>query len=437
MDKVLIQKILDGRKELKSLPQTLSEVVRLSHDDNASAGQLATILSRDPMLTTKVLRIVNSPFYSLPSKVSSLTQAVMTIGMKQVTALALSSSVYSLTSKVSTGIDRLRFWRHSLETAIACRMIAEKIKYRNPEELYVAGLVHDIGLLILEGAFPAEFPRVWMASGREGNLVDLEEEIWGTNHALVGQFLLDQWHLPESISLAVGRHHTVFTPHTTHPELVPSQVLSLANQLSRFSLYINSRPPAREEQEAREILRDNLGLSEEDLRVIEKSLFSKTIEEARYLEIEVGSTEEILMEANRLLFDQYVTVESVLRENRQMQQQINRDQIRLVSNDTLREAMDQMAQQISTAITLISSRAEFLRSEIGAGSVVDSQNTLHPSSDAIIESVKAIRAVLQEMTVLTNSCKLPPPDRTMVAAMENRLEDYASNSSRLRTVAVQ
>ncbi|RME27248.1 MAG: HDOD domain-containing protein, partial [Candidatus Zixiibacteriota bacterium] len=211
MDNEVLKQIFDQQQELLSLPQTLVAVLEVVRDDSSSADDLAAVLSKDPALTAKILRIVNSAYYGGNRQIGTVKQAVMMIGHRQITSLVLSSSVYQITRNWQAGIDRVRFWRHSLETAIAARMIAEKIGFSRPEEMFVGGLLHDIGLLILEQAYPDTFQTVRESKTRNESLLDREENAWGTNHARVGQFLLEQWRLPEIICESVGRHHVTFT----------------------------------------------------------------------------------------------------------------------------------------------------------------------------------------------------------------------------------
>ncbi|MCP4706192.1 MAG: HDOD domain-containing protein, partial [candidate division Zixibacteria bacterium] len=203
----IFYKILSEHKELSSLPQVLAEVLKISSDDNSSADDLTRVILKDPALTAKLLRVVNSPFCGQAREVSSIKQAVMALGIRTVMALALSTSVYDLTDRITSLIDRKKFWRHSLEVAIASRMIAEKIGYKSPEEAFVVGLLHDIGVLILESSFPEEFKRIWrlVESGEKQELI--EQKTWGTDHARAGQFLMDQWGIPKKLGEAIGAHH--------------------------------------------------------------------------------------------------------------------------------------------------------------------------------------------------------------------------------------
>jgi len=321
-----VQQVLDDNPQLSSLPQTMAEVLRVARDENASARDLAEVLQRDPSLTAKVLRMVNSPYYGMMRKIGSVQQAVQTIGMRQIMALALTSSIYRITDDWNSVMDRERFWRHSLEVAIASRMIAEKAGYRQPEEAFVAGLLHDIGLLVLENAVPEQFTRVWKQAEHDGNLPDIEIETWGTNHTMVGQYLLERWNLPDSISRAVGRHHSTFLPETRNPELCTSQIICLAHLISKFTVSSESIVNA-DILVNKEVLRVNLEIPTGEVLAIEKSLFSRTLEEASFLEFDVGSADEIMMEANRMLFEQYVTIENLLREIRDLRRRDKWDNI--------------------------------------------------------------------------------------------------------------
>jgi HD-like signal output (HDOD) protein len=422
MDKEIITKILDDNKELLSLPQTLAEVIRVTRQENFSAGQLAEILMRDPALTAKILRIVNSPFYGMSREVTSMTQAVVTLGTRQVTALALSSSVYNITAKWGTCIDRVRFWRHSLEVAIGARLIAEAINYRAWEELFVAGLLHDIGMLVLENSYPDACDRIWAGSEVRESVTDQEEGVWGTNHARVGQFLLEQWHLPAVICEAVGRHHHVYPKGSDNPETTACQVIALANIVSRFSV-IQARPrDLQSAVEQKEGLLANLGLLPTQLKEIEETLFARTVQEAAYLEIEIGKPEEIIAEANRLMFEQYLTVESLLRENRKMQTQIARDQIKKAALESLRTIAVTFNHYINNATAIISGRAQLVEVGIKNKQVADPNGQMHMAMQVIINAVETIAMVMDELKNLASFETTVYHEGTYILDIENKIK---------------
>ncbi len=421
MDADFIKKVLSDNRELASLPQTLSEVLRVTRDERSSAIDLSNVIMRDPALTARLLRIVNSAYYGLGRQIGSISQAVMTIGMRQVTALALSSSVYGMTDNWKSTFDRRAFWRHSLEVAIGGRMIAEQMGLRNLEEPWVAGLLHDIGILILERSYPKEFARVWAIAQREQALEDLEITQWNTDHARVGQFLLQQWNLPESICAAVRYHHTTFMPNETDPDRNLEQIVCLAHLISRTAIG-KMRMISEGEVENKQIIAANLGIGREALLEIEKKVLSRTISEAQYLEIDIGSTEDLLVEANQLLVDHYMNLESLLRENRQMHQQLTKDQLSGASWESLRQTTLVFAQYMADAADIIAARAEAVRSAIDSGAIVDPKGVVTLSVQGILSGLSAVRILVSEILAITSTQIVPQRDPAYLAAFESRIK---------------
>lgn len=401
MDNEVLEQIFDQRQELLSLPQTLVEVLRVVQDESSSNSDLATILSRDPALTARVLRIVNSAYYGGNRQVGNMDQAVMLIGVRQITALALSSSVYQIMQSWEDGIDRIRFWRHSLEVAIASRMIAEKINFSKADEIFVAGLLHDIGLLILEQAFPESYHVVRESSIRNESLIDREENRWGTNHARVGSFVLEQWRLPEVICEGVGRHHVTFTAGTTTADLFPGQIVGLANLIAQFRITEMPVPEIDQREEIKAIIMSNLGLDISAVCDIQKRLFHRTLEEAKYLEIEIGSADALLEESNRLLFQQYAAVERLLVDRRDMQRQVARGRLQNSGFDMLRTATSAYARYLTRASNAIYAQTDDVRHALQEGTISDPKGLVARSAERILETISAVRELILEMEAVT------------------------------------
>ena len=120
-----IFKLLKDNKELSSLPQVLAEIIRVTEREECSANDIAEVILKDPALSARMLRIVNSSFYGQTREITTINQSVVTLGIRAVKALALSAGLYRLFDNEDALVDRIRFWRHSLEVAIACREIAD------------------------------------------------------------------------------------------------------------------------------------------------------------------------------------------------------------------------------------------------------------------------------------------------------------------------
>lgn len=325
MNAAFLERAMHEAGELASLPQTFAEVLRVLRDEYSSADQLARVLMKDPPLTAKVLRMANSPIYGTGQKIGSMIQAIRVLGDRQVTALALSTTVYDMTQDWLSSLDRMRFWRHSLETAIASRMIGESLGRKSTEELFLAGLLHDLGLLVLEKMEPQEFARIWNEAGKEGGFVEMENQLWGTTHAEIGGCLLRKWYLPEGICQPVDQHHNRAILDKADPDLVPSQILMLGHMISKFTI-APERMLNTETLLATESLRSALGISAGQLVDIEKELSSTTMAEADYLEMNIGTIDDLLLEANRLLFEQSIAAEQLANENRRLRRRLQQQQ---------------------------------------------------------------------------------------------------------------
>lgn len=422
MTQDIFDKIIRDHPELSSLPQTLTKVLEVVRRDDSTAQDLADVIIVDPALTVKLLRIVNSPYYGASRKINTVTQAVMTMGYRALAALALSTSVYDLTGKWATTLDRVKFWRHSLEVAVASRKIAEAIGYQPAEEAFIAGLLHDLGLLILESSFREKFSRIWTQYEAGEDIWSLEEDALGTNHARVGQFLLDQWNLPPAICRAVGMHHNEFVTGTTDTDFRLGQILALANSLSRFCITKGSEVHVRL-FERREVLAGNLGLPLENMQEIQKNLMNETLEQARFLEIEVGSAEELLQESNRMLYRHYRSLETLLRENQEMQREINEARMKDSAMQALQTITATFNHYVNNASATILGRAQLLQHGIKVGNIKDPEGTTSNATSIIIKGVETISLVMEELKKVSSFKSIVYHDDTYILDIERKIQE--------------
>ncbi len=397
----LLNTIRNDHKELSSLPQTLAEVLRVARDENSSVKDMADVLLKDPGLTTRLLRVVNSPFYGAPKEITTVSQAVSRMGLRVVTALTLSASVYDITGKWQSGLDRRRFWRHSLEVAVACRAIADAAGYNCAEEAFVVGLIHDIGLLALEGSFPDEFQKVWDKAESGMSLFELEQDAFGSDHARVGQFILQQWQLPSDLSNAVGNYRDWLNSDdpTEDRHLLPA-ILALGVIISRFSMG-SRRSLLFDSAECRNRITERLGLHPDKLATIEQELLPTVTDEAKFLEIDIGSPTDLLAEANDRMYDQYLTVERLLRENQEMQQQIARHEMEKVALKNLRTITATFSHYINNATATILGRAQLIEAGIDSGAVKDPSGSVGMAMQVIVNAVSTIGTFMDEIATLS------------------------------------
>lgn len=204
------ENLVKGVVKLISLPEIYIRVTQLLEDENHNARQLGDIISHDPALTARILRIVNSAYYSLAVKIEVVSRAVSVIGEDDLRNLVLATSAVDTFSRIPNQlIDIDLFWRHSVHTGIVARLLSRHCNILHGERLFVAGMLHDIGKLILYYKEPELSQKVLIqAADSDGLLFNAENEIIGFNHSDVGAALIDAWKLSDTLKEVVAHHHT-------------------------------------------------------------------------------------------------------------------------------------------------------------------------------------------------------------------------------------
>ncbi|MCX6641540.1 MAG: GGDEF domain-containing protein [bacterium] len=204
--------ILDHDKELPTLSPVVDKILKLVSDEKISIQQIAGVIQNDVSLSFKILKVVNSAFYGYPRKVGTLSQAMVILGLAAVKNLALSMSileVFMQTSKSGPGNFNFKvIWERSLLSAVAARRLAILAKDPREEEIFMASLLQDVGILVFIKYFPDEYSKLMETSARSATeLINLEDQHFGINHTLLGEFLTNKWQLPRSLSVPILRHH--------------------------------------------------------------------------------------------------------------------------------------------------------------------------------------------------------------------------------------
>ena len=233
-----VRSVLDPKRlQLPSLPLVAVRLLELTLDDRSSACDLARVIETDPALAAKVLRIVNSAAYGLPRKIASVSQSVALLGFAGIRALALGVTLFEKVVRkgAGAGFDRLFFWQHCLAVAELARILAVRLGNADPEEAYIAGMLHDVGKVILETHGRKGYSDLCSrhAAADGATLLEDEARFVGLSHDRLGAFFCARWQLPERLVLAVLFHHGRFD----HLNLTPDAsalvaIVSLANFFS-------------------------------------------------------------------------------------------------------------------------------------------------------------------------------------------------------------
>ncbi|WP_285907950.1 HDOD domain-containing protein [Pseudodesulfovibrio pelocollis] len=219
--------------DLPTLPDVLEEVTRLVEDPDASTEAIAKVISRDQVLSAKVLKMVNSPIYGFPGRISSIQHALVLLGFNVIRGIIISTSVFDMMVLNMKGL-----WEHSLGCATACNIIARRAGFEDPEEYAVAGLLHDLGKVVTAVQLP-DLHATIVATVRDKDLsyFQAEKEVMGFGHDRINAWLARHWGLPPNIREAMARHHA---PHLAEFYKPMACVVHLGDFLVRLFEFGNS-----------------------------------------------------------------------------------------------------------------------------------------------------------------------------------------------------
>ncbi len=237
-----LKALVGGLTSLPSFPSLYLEIMKELNSENPSVESIAGVIARDPGMTAKMLQIVNSAAIGLSRKVGSPYEAVQFLGFGTVRSLVLSAHIFSCFEKTDLrGFSVTELWNHGMRTArVACMIMQyEQAEPAEVEDAYLAGMLHDMGKLILAEGLPDRFQQaLTLAAERNVPLHEAEKEVFGATHASVAAYLLGLWGLPASIVEAVALHHTpAESPVRTLSPLTAVHVADvLEREISRTAL---------------------------------------------------------------------------------------------------------------------------------------------------------------------------------------------------------
>lgn len=224
---------------LASLPEACIRLNEMFDDPHYSATDLGEVLARDPALSAQVLKIVNSAFYNFMSSIDTVSRAITVIGMNDLRSLVLAASATRAFCRLPNDLVSMdSFWAHSVFTAACARMLAKHCNVMHPERLFVAGLLHDVGHLMLYHFLPRDMMDVLLIANENRELIaQAEQDRFGFDHAEAGAALLSAWKLPDHLVECVKYHHN---PEVLDGNKVDAHIVYLANRMSDVAEYGDS-----------------------------------------------------------------------------------------------------------------------------------------------------------------------------------------------------
>jgi HD-like signal output (HDOD) protein len=208
-EKERIYNILSTVNNIPSVPYIIHEVSNLIGDPKTSASILGKIISKDQGLVTKILTVANSPLYGIPRRVSTIDFAIVVLGFEQIKNIVIALSMMeTLKTMGDRKFQQKKYWLHSIITAVAAQRIADDLGYQTSGEAFTAGLLHDLGILVIYKVFNNEYKQIIDSTKSEGiSYLEAEEKYLGITHQEIGGFLVDKWNLPLAITDVIYNHH--------------------------------------------------------------------------------------------------------------------------------------------------------------------------------------------------------------------------------------
>jgi putative nucleotidyltransferase with HDIG domain len=211
---------------LPTIPETGMRILRMASNPDVSLQELSREIQRDPSLAARVLRVANSPFYGMSRQVDSLQLATVILGLNEVRNVALGLSLFRVLERgAHTMFSRRQFWLHSASCAVVACILGRKLGFHHEGVEFLAGLLHDMGKIVMDEYFHAEFARVHENTlFSEIPMLVAERELFGESHDQVGGWLADKWDLPAALQEAITHHHDFLSPENEitvqNPQLV-------------------------------------------------------------------------------------------------------------------------------------------------------------------------------------------------------------------------
>lgn len=225
------QELIANLGDLPPLPQVAAQVLRLAADPDSTTEELQRVIATDQALAAQILKIANSAMFGMVREVTTLTQAIMTLGFSTIKSIVIASSARNLYKRGGTGLQERLLWEHALVTAISARAYARSFRNSRVEEAFLGGLMHDIGKAVMDLKFPERYgAMVRTIYNEDVDGLESELDLFGFDHAMVGEAILHAWNLPRSLENTVRWHHDPV--HAPAEDQALTACVALGNQLA-------------------------------------------------------------------------------------------------------------------------------------------------------------------------------------------------------------
>ncbi len=423
MNRLQFEARLSSFRTLSTLPAVMAEVLRICDDPDSSLSELGEVIMRDVALMARVLKVANSPYYGTSQEISSIRQAVLTLGAARVKSLSLSLSLYELSNKIGGRVNLKDFWRHSLNVACVAELIAKKIEPALMEEAFICGCLHDIGVLVLDSIYAKDYAKVFQATAAGGDLVRVEQQLLEIDHAIAGEMVARIWNFPPRYCETIAHHHDVIGLDSERKHDKLSLIINLANRLATFALEI-SQSTDRTLLSNREVVANTLGLTSADLKEIEYEALSKLLVTAKFLEMDVGTPVELLQRSTAQLYELYVQTEDMYKQLQETKNQLDEEKLNKVALESLQAIIATFSHYLNNAAATISGRTQLLELAHKKGDLSDPTGILAKSLPVYGKAIDQILSVIDKLKKVTIFKTAIYHDNTRIIDFEKELRQF-------------
>ena len=338
-----VKKIMTESSHLPTMPAVAKELLSISEWENVDLDKVATIISRDVSLSSKILSVVNSPYYGFPRQISTISQALVVLGLRATRSLTLSFSLLKMSPRQRTSqFDYAGFWTRSLNTAVAARELALFTGHGNEEEAFLAGLLQDIGVMVIARSAPEEYgPVLENSRDRLAPPIEMEKATLGVSHVEVAKHLFDKWNLPPSLCTPVLYHHAPEAAEKADEHTMLSiRIQSFAGHVGEWLYSFDSDNASL--KELRDLASEFFDISPRELEALMYRVDSRIEEMSDLFDLSASRPNtyaNLLEEANLTLSDIVSEQEHLLREleTAKMEAQKLTEQLRIANSRLLDE----------------------------------------------------------------------------------------------------
>lgn len=293
MDPQILQRIKNC-KTLPAIPALPLQVLQMCRDDKANAQKVGEVISKDPSFVAKLLNVANSSFYGgSRHKVATVTHAVTLLGMNSIATLAFCFSLYrDLRKKGGGAFDHTHFWHRCILASLAAKILAKRVRVINEEEIFLAGLLQDLGVLVMSEAFGNEYGALYQKANQDHHVLEaLEQGRWKTDHCEIGAWLAETWELPEVLREAVrGSHNPSLASTEDEASRLTILCVALSGRLADMWCHPQTETAI---QTAMDLSQELLQIDPEGVLEVAKDIIEGIPDMSAFFQINLGKAEEI------------------------------------------------------------------------------------------------------------------------------------------------